>query len=167
MNESLEFAVEILDEFGVSDFPVQRVIAAIHYVLARHEADPGSGISVVVASNEKVREMNAQYRSVDAVTDILSFPADPLPDEIEGEAPYLGDLIIAYPYTAHQAQEAGHSLEDELVLLVIHGTLHLLGYDHDNETNQDAMWRDQADALAAAGVKIDVPRFTFEDDRGT
>src|SRR5437763_1442763 len=137
MNKSADYPVEIQDEYGVTDFPVQRVIAAIRYVLSRQKAAPGSELTVVITNDEQVRAMNAQYRGVDAVTDILSFPADPLPDEIEGEAPYLGDLIIAYPYTTHQAQEAGHGLDDELVLLVIHGTLHLLGFDHDNEANQD------------------------------
>src|SRR5258708_8022511 len=153
--------------YGISDFPVQGVMAAIRYVLSRHEAATGSELTVVVTSDEQVRQMNAQYRGVDAVTDILSFPADPLPAEIEGEAPYLGDLIIAYPYTAPQAQAAGHTLDDELLLLVIHCTLHLLGFDHDDEAHQDAMWQEQSDALAAAGVAIDVPRFTFEDDRDT
>src|SRR5579859_6689205 len=163
MKSSTDSSIEIQDEYGVTNFPVQRVMAAIRYVLSRHEAASGSELTVVVTSNEQVRQMNAQYRGVDAVTDILSFPADPQPAEIEGEAPYLGDLIIAYPYTAHQAQEAGHSLDDELVLLVIHGTLHLLGFDHDNEANQDEMWAEQAAALAAAKVAIEVPRFTFGD----
>src|SRR5712692_10475239 len=99
MGNTGDYPIEIQDEYGVTDFPVRRVMAAIRCVLSRHEAAPGSALTVVVTSDEQVRQMNAQYRGVDAVTDILSFPADPLPDEIEGEAPYLGDLIIAYPYT--------------------------------------------------------------------
>jgi len=166
------FSIEIQDNYGVEDrvedggkpFPAQRVIEAIRHVLARHDVDPASAVTVVVTNDEEVRRLNAQFRGVDAPTDILSFPADALPDEIEGEPPYLGDLIIAYPYTAHLAQEAGHTLDDDLVLLVIHGTLHLLGYDHDNAANQDEMWAEQAEALAAAGIAFDVPRFTFGDN---
>ncbi len=158
------YVVDIQDEYGVADFPTGRVIDAIHNVLVRHEVEEGTAVTAVITDDEHVRSLNAEFRGVDAPTDILSFPADPLPEEIEGEAPYLGDLIIAYPYTLHEAAEAGHDIADELVLLVIHGTLHLLGYDHDNEEHQDAMWAEQAEALAAAGVAVEVPRFTFGDN---
>jgi len=158
------YVVDIQDEYGVADFPTARVIDAIHNVLVRHEVEEGTAVTVVITDDEHVRSLNAEFRGVDAPTDILSFPADPLPEEIEGEAPYLGDLIIGYPYTLHEAAEAGHDIADELVLLVIHGTLHLLGYDHDDEEHQDVMWAEQAKALAAAGVAIEVPRFTFGDN---
>jgi probable rRNA maturation factor len=162
-----DYAIEIQDEYGVPDFPSARVIKAISYILSEHNVAPGQALTVVVTSDDEVRKMNAQYRSVDAPTDILSFPADPLPPEITDEPPYLGDLIIAYPYTVHQAQETGYTVDDELVLLVIHGTLHLLGYDHGDTESQDKMWAEQAEALTAMGVSIDVPRFTFGDSLGT
>ena len=159
-----DYVVELQNEVRARDFPAERVTEAITYILSRHDVAPGTTLTLVITNDQQVRELNAQFRDVDAVTDILSFPADPLPGEIQGEAPYLGDLIVAYPYTAHQAEESGHRLDDELVLLAIHGTLHLLGYDHDDEANQDAMWSAQAEALAASGVEIDVPRFTFGHD---
>ena len=159
-----QYAVEIQDEYDVADFPTARVTEAIEYVLTRHEVEKGTGVTVVVTTDEHVRSLNAEFRGIDSPTDVLSFPADPLPDEIEGEDPYLGDLVIAYPYTLHEAQEAGHDIADELVLLVIHGTLHLLGFDHDNEEHQDAMWAEQSEALAAANVAISVPRFTFGEN---
>ncbi len=161
------YSVEIQDEYGTAKFPAQRLADAVHYVLAKHNVDSGTALTIVFADDDYVRKLNQQYRAVDAPTDVLSFPADPLPEEVEDEPPYLGDLIIAYPYTAHQAEEAGHSLDDELVLLVIHGTLHLLGYDHHNAGAEAAMWSQQAEALAAAGVAIEVPRFTFGDERGS
>ncbi len=93
------FAVEFQDRYGVEDFPAERVSEAIRYVLAQHAVEEGSAITVVITSDDEVRRLNAQFRGVEAPTDILSFPAEPLPDEIEDEeAPYLGDLIIAYPY---------------------------------------------------------------------
>ena len=162
-----DYTVEIQDKYGVADFPAKRVTDAIRYVLKKHKTAPGTTLSVALFGDERVRKLNKQYRGVDAPTDVLSFPADPLPAGVEDEPPYLGDLIIAYPYTAHQAEETGHSLDDELVLLVIHGTLHLLGYDHDNAEAEAAMWSQQAEALSAAHVAIDVPRFTFGDDRGS
>lgn len=129
-------------------------------------------MTLVVTNDEQVRALNAQYRGVDAATDVLSFPAEPLPDELRramveaggDETLYLGNLIVAYPYTAQHAQSAGHALDDELVLLAVHGTLHLLGFDHDNAAHQAAMWQAQAEALAALGVALRVPDFTFEDE---
>lgn len=161
------YQIEIRDEYGAENFPLARVTKAILTVLTQHNIEPGHALTLVVTDDEHVRDLNRQFRKVDAATDILSFPADPLPEEVEDEPPYLGDLIIAYPYTVHQAEETGYALDDELVLLAIHGTLHLLGYDHADTETQDEMWAAQADALTAMGVGIDVPRFTFGDSLGT
>ncbi|HVO41021.1 MAG TPA: rRNA maturation RNase YbeY, partial [Aggregatilineales bacterium] len=129
----MKYAIEIRDEIGADQFSADRVIEAIVYVLEAHGIEAGAALTLVLTDDERVRELNAEYRDVDAPTDVLSFPTDPLPDEIaEGEVYYLGDLVAAYPYTVSQAQEAGHAPEDEFVLLAVHGTLHLLGYDHDN-----------------------------------
>jgi len=163
------YAIDFQDEFGVQALPAERMAAAMTWVLDQHETEDGTAISVVITTDEAVQQLNQQYRGVDAATDILSFPADPLPEEIaeemdeEDSALYLGDLIIAYPYTLRHAQEAGHAIDDELVLLVIHGTLHLLGYDHDNAEHQDDMWAQQSEALRVAQVAIEVPRFRFDE----
>ncbi len=161
-----EYTVEIQNEYGVPDFPGQRVVEAIQYVLSHENAPDGATLTVVLTDDEQVRSLNAKYRDMDAPTDVLSFPAEALPEEIDEEPPYLGDLLIACPYTSHQADEAGHALSDEFVLLVIHGTLHLLGYDHDNADHEAAMWSRQMAALKAAGVNFEVPRFTFGDEAG-
>jgi probable rRNA maturation factor len=73
-----------------------------------------------------------------------------LPDE----PVYLGDLVIAYPYAQAQAQREGHDMMHSLLLLVVHGTLHLLGYDHDTVSNRAAMWAAQDRVLAALGVPL-------------
>ncbi|MEO1646460.1 MAG: rRNA maturation RNase YbeY, partial [Chloroflexota bacterium] len=62
------------------------------------------------------------------------------------------DLIIAFPYTQAQAKRLGHDINDTLALLVIHGTLHLLGYDHDTPENRAEMWSVQANTLSAMGI---------------
>lgn len=167
----IAYPIDVLDEFGAA-LPSERITDAIRWVLNQHAAPPGTGVTLVVTNDEQVRALNAQYRGVDAATDVLSFPAEPLPDELRqamveaggDETQYLGDLIVAYPYTAQHAQSAGHALDDELVLLAVHGTLHLLGFDHDNAAHQAAMWQAQAEALAALGVALRVPDFTFEDE---
>lgn len=137
--------------------PVDRLEAAIRWLLQRENVTPDSSLSIVLSDDETVRALNQQYRGVDAPTDVLSFP-------VETAAPFedasdLGDLIIAVPYLAHQATAQNHTFADELILAVIHGTLHLLGYDHDSREREDAMWNVQAEALAVAQVQIDVPRF--------
>jgi probable rRNA maturation factor len=160
----VDFQIELE---GVS-VPEARLAQAITHVLDLHDLDPESALTVVVTDDEAVRILNQKFREVDAPTDILSFPADPLPElpddleidlDEEESAAYLGDLIIAYPYTQQQAAAAGHALEDELTLLVVHGTLHLLGYDHDTPEHEAEMWETQAETLAALNVPITVPRF--------
>jgi len=125
-------------------------------VLAQHNVDSDAGLSIVFAEDDFVQSLNRQYRNVDAPTDVLSFPADKLPAELNDEPPYLGDLIIAYPYASKQAAREGHKLPDSLALLVVHGTLHLLGYDHDTNENRAAMWAAQETALSALGIPLDI-----------
>lgn len=107
-------------------------------------------MTVVVTANEQVRELNARYRDVDSVTDVLAFPAQgALGHFVEPAeaADYLGDVIIAYPQAEVQAKAAAHPVADELRLLVAHGTLHLLGYDHATPDEEAAMWKRQDEIL--------------------
>ncbi len=144
--------------------PVQRLKQAAAWVLDRHNVAPEAGLSIVVADDETVRQLNRQYRQVDAPTDVLSFPSSEAGAPLDNELPYLGDLILALPTIQRQAEREGHSASDELTLAVIHGTLHLLGYDHDMPAHQAAMWAVQAEALLAMGVSIRVPEFEFPAD---
>lgn len=117
----------------------------------------GATLSVVLSDDETVQALNRQYRGVDAPTDVLSFAAADQDAVYEGAD--LGDLIIAVPYLARQASAQNHTFADELLLAVVHGALHLLGYDHDSAEHEEAMWALQAEALALANIRIDVPRF--------
>jgi probable rRNA maturation factor len=165
--------IQIEYEGEAAPLPTERMIEAIQAVLDQHEVSRDSALTIVIAADDYVRDLNRQFRGVDSATDVLSFPADDDEDDSfappdwidpdETDPPYLGDLIIAYPYTAHQAVDLGHVLDDELTLLVIHGTLHLLGYDHDNVEHQDEMWAVQSELLGKMNVPIVVPRFTFDD----
>ena len=106
-----------------------------------------SSASVIVTDNETVQALNRQYRGVDAPTDVLSFADDADPDFPEMPA-HLGDIIIAYPVADKQATAAGHTPAEEVALLTVHGTLHLLGFDHDTADRKQEMWAVQIKILA-------------------
>lgn len=150
-----QFSIDIQNQ---GDYPVDaaRMQAAAIAVLMQHDVSPITSLSVVIADNDFVRGLNLQYRDIDAPTDVLSFPADAPPVEIEGEPPYIGDLIIAYPYASDQATREGRTVADDLSLLVVHGTLHLLGYDHDTPENKKIMWEAQAAALVTLEIAVDI-----------
>ncbi len=103
-------------------------------------------ITLVVTDDAQVRELNARYRGVDSATDVLAFPArGPEKRFVEPQeaAKYLGDVIIAYPRASAQAEAAAHPVANELRLLVVHGTLHLLGYGHATPEEEATMWARQ------------------------
>ena len=92
-------------------------------------------VSVTFCDNEYIKVLNNEYRNKDSATDVLSFPMYDI-DELESEtnpdgSVSLGDIVISLERAAEQANELGHSLRREVAFLVIHSTLHLLGYDHE------------------------------------
>lgn len=118
----------------------------VRAALAQENVSPEADLSVVITDDDEIRLLNAQFRGVDTPTDVLSFveeetdaPFVAAPDE----PPYLGDVIVSYPRALAQASERQHSVEDELRLLVVHGVLHLLGYDHDTPEKEALMWARQ------------------------
>jgi probable rRNA maturation factor len=157
----MSFTVDVLNAHAYAA-DVTALQRAAQAVLKRHDVLPDSIITVVLMNDEEMRALNRQHRGVDRPTDVLSFPADALPDEI-AESPYLGDVLIAYPYTQAQAEHEGFTLADSLVLMVVHGTLHLLGYDHDTPENRADMWDIQAEVLAELGIPPGIVP-AYEDD---
>ena len=118
-------------------------------------------VVLVITGDESVQALNRDYRGIDAPTDVLSFAAQEdgagepdlaLPADLAAELErHLGDVIIAYPYAARQAERFGNSVGAELRLLAIHGTLHLLGYDHATPEEEEAMWAEQEAILSPLG----------------
>jgi len=157
------YEIDVHVQIEVSEeLPVERIRRAVEWVLAEHHATLGSTVSVVITTEEEVRRLNRQFRAVDQPTDVLSFPAGP--PLVPEEKLYLGDLVLALPYIQRQAQAEHHTASDELVLAVVHGALHLLGYDHDTAEHQATMWAIQDRALRALGVTITVPPYEFSGD---
>lgn len=103
-------------------------------------------VTLVITGDPGIQRLNRDFLGVDAPTDVLAFSAQEIGDSfvVAPEAGnYLGDVIVSYPRAVAQAAELGHPVEHEVNLLIVHGVLHLLGYDHADEDERDAMWARQ------------------------
>jgi probable rRNA maturation factor len=116
--------------------------------LARQSAD--GDLTIVLTDDAQLHELNRDYLGIDAPTDVLAFPASETDPETARR--YLGDILISVPRAEEQACAAGHALETEAQLLAVHGTLHLLGYDHAGRADKARMWKAQAEILAGLGL---------------
>ena len=111
-------------------------------------------ISVTFVDLDEIHELNKQYRGVDKPTDVLSFPQF---DDLEEEIPEvceicLGDVVICEQKAREQAEEFGHSFERELVYLITHSVLHLLGYDHMEDDEKKAMREREEEIMKQIGL---------------
>jgi probable rRNA maturation factor len=123
---------------------------AARQVLAQQKVEGEA--TLVLSDDPQLHELNRQFRNIDSPTDVLSFPDGEI--DPETQLAYLGDVLISYPRALAQATAGGHSLSDELQLLVVHGMLHLLGHDHADEQAKAAMWTAQADILEQLGCTL-------------
>lgn len=131
---------------------------AASLAMEQHKRFPALELSLLVTDDEQLRELNRKYLDVDAATDVLSFPAGEV--DPDSQAYYLGDVALSLPRAEAQAAAGGHTLEAELQLLVVHGVLHLLGYDHTEAVGKQAMWEKQAGLLSRLGSPLTFPRET-------
>ncbi len=131
-------------------FP-QKLLEAAARATLEHEAESlEADLSIILADDARLHELNLNYLGVDAPTDVLSFPASET--DPETGARYLGDILISVPRAQEQADAAGHPLEAEVQLLVVHGVLHLLGHDHARAREKKRMWKAQAEILEGLGL---------------
>jgi probable rRNA maturation factor len=125
----------------------------VQQVFKAEEVAPPYEVSLVFTDSETVKQLNRDYRGVDEPTDVLAFNMLPQkgtddsfaipPDGVSR----LGEVIISYPQAIEQAREQGHSAERELALLVIHGILHLLSYDHEEPEEEREMREKERELL--------------------
>lgn len=116
-----------------------------------HQGEPSeSELSILLTDDARLQALNHKYLGIDAPTDVLSFPASET--DPETGARYLGDILISVPRAQAQAEAAGHPLEAEVQLLVVHGVLHLLGHDHAEAEEKARMWKAQTEILAGLGL---------------
>lgn len=135
---------------------VRRAVeATLDYEGYRNNAE----VSVTFTDNEGIRKINNEFRGIDKPTDVLSFPLTdyesttvPFADELDGS---LGDIVLSLERAQEQAEEFGHSFEREIAFLTVHSMLHLLGYDHvNNEEEELDMRKRQSDILKNMGLDI-------------
>jgi probable rRNA maturation factor len=114
-----------------------------------------SGLTILITGDEQVRDLNHRFLGIDSTTDVLSFTTGET-DPDSGEL-YLGDVIVSYPRAQAQAQAGGHPVAEELELLVVHGILHLIGYDHAEPDAKRRMWELQGSILEQLGTRVKPP----------
>jgi probable rRNA maturation factor len=110
----------------------------------------GAEISLQLADDAQIRALNAQWRGVDKPTNVLSFPAAPRAKL--AAAPLLGDIVLSFETAEREAAEEGKTLADHCVHLVVHGFLHLLGFDHEDAAEADRMEALETSILAKLGI---------------
>jgi probable rRNA maturation factor len=114
---------------------------ALRRTLAGRSFRGACSLSLVLAGEETVAALNARYRGIARATDVLAFPSGII--DPETATLHLGDIIVSLPQAARQAAARRATLESEVLLLAVHGTLHLLGHDHEKTGEKKRMWREQ------------------------
>ncbi|WP_066312026.1 rRNA maturation RNase YbeY [Bacillus sp. FJAT-29814] len=150
--------IDSLDETNMlSDQQILDVERLVNFAAGKLGVEQHSEVSITFVTNDRIQEINREYRDKDAPTDVISFAMEELGEgEVEpigGDMPrILGDIIISIPRAEEQAQEYGHSFERELGFLAVHGFLHLMGYDHMNEEDEKEMFTLQREILNDYGL---------------
>lgn len=109
--------------------------------------------NIIFIDNEKIRQINKEYRNIDKETDVISFALEDDKTFNTDKFRFLGDIYISIDKAKSQAKDYGHSLKREICFLSIHGILHLLGYDHMNEADEKIMFNLQEEILSSYGIK--------------
>lgn len=109
--------------------------------------------SITIVNNEKIKEINREYRGKDTETDVISFAFEESTDYIYPDMRFLGEIYISIDKAKSQAEEYGHSLKRELCFLTVHGLLHLLGYDHIEEEDRVVMRKLEEEILESYDAK--------------
>ena len=142
MNEQIDIHAEVEFRALVDKGWVRKIVREI---LKAEGVPPPYEMSLVFTDAERVKRLNRDYRGVDEPTDVLAFYLLP---QRQSESSFalppdgitrLGEVVVSYPQATAQARQQGHSTERELALLVIHGILHLLGYDHEEPEQEEKM----------------------------
>ncbi len=110
-------------------------------------------LNIVIVDNNRIREINREYRNKDAVTDVISFAFEEVEDVKYDNVRFLGEIYISYERCKEQASEFGHSIRREFSYLAVHGLLHLLGYEHMTEEDKKVMRAHEEEILNEYDIK--------------
>lgn len=150
--------IDFLDETNsVQPAHMALVENLLHHAATVLQVEEDSEVSVTFVTNAAIQDINREYRDKDQPTDVISFALEEMAEGemeiiIEGMPRMLGDIIISTERAAQQASEYGHSVERELGFLAVHGFLHLLGYDHMTEQQEQEMFGKQDEILQSFGL---------------
>lgn len=128
---------------------VQPLKSAAEATLQAHQIEHAA-LTIKLTDEAEMRELNRRFAGTDEPTDVLSFAAGQ--EAPEGEQTYLGDVAISPLIAMQSAARSGHGLTDELMVLTVHGVLHLLGYDHHEPQGKRKMWAMQSEVLQRLGI---------------
>ncbi|MBT0565383.1 rRNA maturation RNase YbeY [Williamsia sp. CHRR-6] len=137
-------SIEISNESGI-EVPERTLVDVADFALAAMDVHPGAELSMALVDTETMAELHMRWMDLPGPTDVMSFPMDELtpggrPDAPDPGPAMLGDIVICPEFAATQAATAGHPVEHELVVLTVHGVLHLLGFDHAEPDEEKEMF---------------------------
>src|SRR6478609_2085518 len=142
-------SIEVNNETGY-DCDEHELVRISRYVLDELRVHPQAELSIVLVDEAAMERLHVQWMDLPGPTDVMSFPMDELrpgSEDAEPEPGLLGDVVLCPSVAAQQATQAGHTTEEELLLLTTHGILHLLGYDHAEPEEEAAMFELQRQLL--------------------
>jgi probable rRNA maturation factor len=125
-------SIDVLNESGVS-LDEMELVACARYVMGEMKVHPRADLCLKLVDEPAMEVLHVQWMDLPGSTDVMSFPMDELRPGRDGQEPadgVLGDIVLCPSVAERQAVKAGHATEEELLLLLTHGILHLLGYDH-------------------------------------
>ena len=147
---------DIVNDYGALEPAWLERLEEILPLYAEQEGLPDAlVIGLTFCDDDAIRAINAEYRGIDRATDVLSFPLYERDDEIElfdDELSPFGDIVLSVPHAIAQAEEYGHSVEREVCYLVVHGLMHLAGYDHIEPEDKREMRAEEEALLNKVGV---------------
>lgn len=150
---AIDFVYEDENKLCVESYEDQ-FLMIIQKTLETLHIDDDVELSCVIIDDTVIHEMNREYRDIDRSTDVISFALEDNEQfYVEGMPRSLGDIFISYDHALLQAKEYNHSLKREMCFLFTHGLLHLLGYDHMNEAEEDKMFALQKQILEALKIE--------------
>jgi probable rRNA maturation factor len=146
---NLEVDIEIEEGY---ELPLgeDEIVFICEHVLTDQEVERDCYVSLTVTSNDEIQRLNSEWRGIDRPTDVISLECDRPddPDLFEGEPAELGDIVLAPDFIRGNALRLGVAYEDELRLLIVHGMLHLLGYDHLDDEEAEVMEASEDEILS-------------------